>query len=208
MSTKDALAEREDVGEQSMTDEAQAEGVPPDEVGPEGPAAPERRPWVLGWVLLALGLVVAVSGSAAWWIAAHSDDLQLARTRDAVLIAATSDIATLNSLDYRDVGAGLDGWEAVTTGTLHDQFVGLDAKDRELLADQRKISEGRVVEAAVLRVDGGTAEVIASVETTVRDGEDVDAEPVVKRNRFTATLERSGGTWKVSDLQQLAVDLS
>lgn len=204
MSTKDALAERDDVGEQPMTDET----APPDEVGLPGPGVQKREPWVLGWVLLALGLVVAISGSVAWWTAAQSEDLQLARTRDAVLIAATSDIATLNSLDYREVDAGLDGWEAVTTGTLHDQFAGLDAKDRELLADQRKISKGRVVEAAVLRVDGGTAEVIASVETTVRDGEDADAEPVVKRNRFTATLERSGGTWKVSDLQQLAVDLS
>jgi Mce-associated membrane protein len=204
MSTKDALAERDDVGEQSMTDDA----VPPAEVGPPAPGAQKREPWVLGWVLLALGLVVAVSGSVAWWTAAHSEDLQLARTRDAVLIAATSDVATLNSLDYRDVEGGLDGWKAVTTGTLHDQFAGLDAKDRELLADQRKISKGRVVEAAVLDVDGATAEVIASVETTVRDGEDADAEPVVKRNRFTATLQRSGGTWKVSDLQQLAVDLS
>jgi Mce-associated membrane protein len=204
MSTKDALAEREDVGEQSMTDDA----VPPDEVGPPVPGAQKREPWVLGWVLVALGLVVALSGSVAWWTAAHSEDLQLARTRDAVLIATTSDVATLNSLDYRDVQAGLDGWKAVTTGTLHDQFAGLDAKDRELLADQRKISKGRVVEAAVLDVDGATAEVIASVETTVRDGADVDAEPAVKRNRFTATLQRSGGTWKVSDLQQLAVDVS
>ncbi len=49
---------------------------------------------------------------------------------------------------------------------------------------------------------------IASVETTVRDAKDAEAEPVVKRNRFTATLVRSGGTWKVSDLQQLAVELS
>jgi len=208
MSTKDALAERDDVGEQSMADAVQAEGLPSGEADPSGPGAQKRQPWVLGWVLLALGLLVALSGSVAWWTAAHSEDLQLARTRDAVLIAATSDIATLNSLDYRDVDAGLDGWEAVTTGTLHDQFAGLDAKDRELLADQRKVSKGRVVEAAVLRVDGGTAEVIASVETTVRDGEDADAEPVVKRNRFTATLQRSGGEWKVSDLQQLAVDLS
>jgi Mce-associated membrane protein len=176
--------------------------------GPTTSDGQRRGRWLLGWVLLAVSLAVAVSGSVAWWSAAHSDDLQLARTRDAVLIRATSDIATLNSLDSADVKAGLDSWKAVTTGTLHDQFSGLDEQDRQLLADQGKESRGKVVDAAVLDVDGDTAEVIASVETTVRDAKDADAEPVVKRNRFTATLVRSGGTWKVSDLQQLAVELS
>jgi Mce-associated membrane protein len=204
MSRTTTLAERGSTGE----DDTMADVEGPDGAdAPPGGGEPRRR-WVLGWVLLAVSLAVAVSGSIAWWSSAHSEELQLARTRDAVLVQATRDIGILNSLDAGDVEAGLDAWRSVTTGTLHDQFSGLDEQDRRLLADQGKVSKGRVVEAAVLDVDGGTAEVIASVETTVTDAKDASAEPAVKRNRFTATLARSGGEWKVSDLQQLAVDLS
>lgn len=204
MSRSTTLDERGTTGE----DDTMADGDGPDGAQPQPTDDQPRRRWVLGWVLLAVSLVIAVTGSIAWWSAAHSKDLDTARTRDAVLIQATRDIGTLNSLDSGDVKAGLDAWKAVTTGTLHDQFSGLDEQDRQLLSEQGKVSKGRVVEAAVLDLDGGTAEVIASVETTVTDAKDASAEPVVKRNRFTATLVRSGGTWKVSDLQQLSVDLS
>lgn len=67
---------------------------------------------------------------------------------------------------------------------------------------------GRVVNAAVTDLDDDTATVIAAVEVTVRDGKDADAEPTVKRNRFSADLVRAGGTWKLESLQQVAVDLS
>lgn len=209
MTRTTTLAERGSTGEDdTMADADVPDGTQPQETQPGSGDDPPRGRWVLGWVLLAVSLVVAASGAVAWWSAAHSEDLQTARTRDAVLIQATRDIGTLNSLDAGDVQAGLEAWRTVTTGTLHDQFSGLDEQDRQLLADQGKVSKGRVVEAAVLDLDGDTAEVIASVETTVTDAKDAQAEPVVKRNRFTATLARSGGAWKVSDLQQLSVELS
>jgi Mce-associated membrane protein len=42
----------------------------------------------------------------------------------------------------------------------------------------------------------------------VRDGDDTSGPPTVKRNRFTADLVRTGGTWKLESLQQVAVNLS
>lgn len=157
---------------------------------------------------LMVALLLGISGGVAWWSAAHSDDLAAASDRDAVLVAAKQHIATLNTLDYRKVDAGLKAWTSVTTGTLKDQFSSISADDRKLLADQKKISTGKVVDAAVLEVDGSSARVIASVEVEVRDGKDLSKDPTIKRNRFSADLTRSGGTWKLDTLQQVAVDLS
>ena len=68
------------------------------------------------------------------------------------------------------------------------------------------ISSGKVIDAAVTQLDNraGNATVIATVETTVAPSNGTPP----KRNRFSATLARDGGSWKLSDLQQVAVNLS
>ena len=159
-----------------------------------------------------LGLIAAVifalSGAGAWWYSSGSADYTKARNRDSVLITAKQSIAVLNSLDYRQIDDGLASWRKVSTGTLADQFNEIDAQDRALLADQKKISQGKVVEAAVLDVSADTATVLASAEVTVRDGTNPDAEPTIKRHRYSANLVREKGEWKVSTLEQVAVQLS
>jgi len=179
-----------------------------DEAGKVAEARPRgvRRFWPLAVFVIAL--VVAAAGLFSWSRAAHDDSIALAQTRDAVLIAATSHIQTLNSLDYRHVDAGLATWAAVTTGTLHDQVTQVSADERKLLADQKKISTGKVVDAAVFSLDGDSATVIASVEVTVQDDTQTDAAPTVKRNRFSADLVDVHGKWLVENLQQVAVDIS
>ena len=151
--------------------------------------------------------LVMVSGLVAWWRADHDAEANRAAVRDVVLIAATTDIETMNTLDYRHVDAGLARWRAVTTGTLHDQLTQVSAQDRALLAQQQKISTGKVVDAAVVDLGEGTATVIASGEVTVRDGSNASAQPTLKRNRFTADLVDAGGTWKLETLDQVAVSM-
>jgi len=166
-----------------------------------------RVPLLLPALFALVGLVVAAIGLTAWWRATHDDRATRAALRDTVLIAATQDIETMNSLDYQQIDKGLARWQAVTTGTLHDQLTQVSAADRKLLAQQHKISTGKVLKAAVVDLDDGTATVIASVEVTVRDGKDASADPTVKRNRFTADLVRTGGTWKLESLDQVAVSM-
>lgn len=187
----------------SEEDEVIDENDPPEGDVPEAPA--RRRGLLLAVVLVAA--LVMVSGLVAWWHADHDAGADRAAVRDVVLIAATSDIETMNTLDYRQIDAGLARWRAVTTGTLHDQLTQVSAQDRALLAQQQKISTGKVVDAAVVDLGAGTATVIASVEVTVRDGSDASAQPTVKRNRFTADLVNTGGTWKLETLDQVAVSM-
>lgn len=176
-----------------------------------GGAGRTRRPldWrrVVPAVVLAAALVVAVVGLRAWWQAEHDPDLARAGERDAVLVAASTHVATLNTLDHDAIEEGLDAWGDATTGMLHDQLTGVDDADRSQLAALGTVSTGRVLDAAVLELDGDTATVLAAVEVTVVDERTPGAEPVVKRNRFAADLRQVDGRWLVEDLQQVAVSL-
>ncbi|WP_183407660.1 hypothetical protein [Nocardioides marmoriginsengisoli] len=171
------------------------------------PARPRRRVLVSWTAALLVAAALAGSGGVAWWRAAHDERAETAGRRDAVVIAATRAIETMNTLDYRKVEDGLEAWSATTTGTLHDQLQQVGKEDQALLAQQKKVSTGKVVGLAVVDLGTTTATVVASVQVTVRDGVDAAAEPTVKRNRFTADLVRVGGTWKLESLQQVAVHL-
>lgn len=204
--TDDDVVEADEADLESEAADDGDDETPPTKDEKKEPAS--RRLSTTALIGLMVALLLGISGGVAWWSASHSDDLAAASDRDAVLVAAKQHIATLNTLDYRKVDAGLKAWTSVTTGTLKDQFSSISADDRKLLADQKKISTGKVVDAAVLEVDGSSARVIASVEVEVRDGKDLSKDPTIKRNRFSADLTRSGGSWKLDTLQQVAVDLS
>ncbi|NRQ48728.1 nuclear transport factor 2 family protein [Aeromicrobium sp. YC3-14] len=196
-----------------MTDEV--EKVTDDDESQQRPASRRKDPEPRqrsggGWrfVLLGVALLVAASGSFAWWQTSGDEDRKTAETRDAVLLQARQDIATMNTLDYRKVDAGVKAWGAVTTGTLRDQLTQVSKEDRQLLAEQKKISTGRVVDASVVDLDASSATVIAAVEVTVQDAAKPDSEPTVKRNRFSADIVKVGGRWRIETLQQVAVSLS
>lgn len=193
----------DDESEVEATASPPAEPAEPGEPGETG----RRRSWAQ-WALLGLALVVAVSGLVAWSQASGDETISKAETRDVVLLTAREHIKVLNSLDYQDVDGGLKAWTDVTTGTLNDQLSQIDSEAKKLLSEQKKISTGKVVDAAVVSLDGASATVIAAVEITVQDAAKSDAEPVVKRNRFSADLVKVKGEWKLENLQQVAVNLS
>lgn len=195
------------VEEQDIKDEAPVEND--SLVEPVETPDRERRRGV-EWALLVLAALVLAAGLVSWMKAGDHDAkaVELAELRDTVLISARAGIETMNTLDHRDVQGGLEKWQDVSTGTLRDQIADTDEETRTLMEEQGKISSGKVVDAAVIDLTKNTATVIASVEVTVRDGADPDAEPTVKRNRFAADLVKVGGTWLLETLDQVAVDLS
>lgn len=217
--TVDAQGDKKSVAEKSTggkhTDakgtDAELAGItppvdkPPVDTPPVEKVARRNRLPIAAAVIAAL---VMITGLFAWWHTSNDADLAMTQTRDVVLISATQNIAIMNSLDYRKVDQGLKAWLSVTTGTLHDQLADVGADDRKLLADQKKISTGKVVDAAVVDLDASSATVIAAVEITVKDVAHPDAKPTLKRNRFTADLIKVRGTWKLQNLQQVAVNLS
>lgn len=158
---------------------------------------------------LVVATIVLASGLFAWWNAQRGDEpAGLGDSRDSALIAARSQIETMNTLDYREVDDGIEAWGEVSTGVLHDQIVAITPEKKQLLADQEKVSVGKVLDAAVLDLTATTATVIASIEVTIQDDAVPDSEPTVKRNRLTADLAKVDGTWLLENVQQVAVNMS
>lgn len=131
--------------------------------------------------------------------AANPADARTAAVRDDALADGRAAVEVLNTLDYRDVDAGLGRWEAVATGDLLT-----DLKDRRTTsADQirqaRTTTTATILDAALSRFDAeaGTGEVLAAVSVDVtQEGQ----APVNKRLRVKAMLELDGDDWKLSAL--------
>lgn len=177
----------------------------PDDVRP---SLQGREFWFQVGALVVASIVLA-SGLFAWWNAARdAEPTGLGDSRDAALIAARSEIETMNTLDYRKVEEGVAAWSSVTTGVLHDQMLQMTPDQLKLLADAKKVSVGKVLDAAVMDVTATTATVIASIEVTIQDHAVPDSEPTVKRNRLTADLAKVDGEWLLENVQQVGVNLS
>ena len=158
-------------------------------------------------VLVVLALAFAVIGFVVHQRGTESAGATRAAGRDDALTAARIDIATLQTLDYKDVKAGLDKWLAVTTGSFHDDIAKSAKTDASAIASAKRVTVGKVLAAAVteLDLDKGTATVIASVETTKTPEGGTSS---VDRNRYRATLNASAVPGRSSSLGLVAVALS
>ncbi|MEO7061753.1 MAG: hypothetical protein ABI083_18705 [Lapillicoccus sp.] len=158
--------------------------------------------------VLALLSVAVLTVAVVQWRGAETDPgLAYAALRDRVTVQGRQDIVVMNSLDTTQVDAGLAAWLSVTTGTLHDQLGQVSATDKTSLASAGAKTTGKVVDAVLTELDdrAGTARMIASVELDVVDKA---GKASVKRNRFSADLTLDGSQWKLSQLQQVAVNAS
>ncbi|MBT2427415.1 hypothetical protein AMK21_08610 [Streptomyces sp. CB00316] len=159
-----------------------------------------------GWAVLLAAALVCGLGTWSYAQARGDRTLAYAKARDAALAQGKRHLATLNSLDGKDgtsVSAGLRAWRDSSTGPLHDQLKRTSAADAKTLTAAGDTADGKVTSAALTALDDrtGTAELIATVdvEVTPRTGA-----PGTQRKRFTATLARTGGGWKVKALTAMA----
>ncbi len=167
----------------------------------------KRRLLALTVATAAAAALFAVVAGALWFTAAHSASLRLAETRDAVVAAARTDVATVNTLDYHSVRAGLTKWSEVSTGALHQQLTQVGDAEVKAITDAKAVTTATVVSVAATAVDPdhGTATVLASVN--VRKQPDSGA-AVTSRNRFELAMQWVDGQWKLSDVKIVAVQLT
>lgn len=153
-------------------------------------------------VIALVAVAVAAVVGCTLWIVSSGTDPAAAQERDVALSSGRTAIATLNTLDYRELAAGLRRWESAATGTLRDEVAGMPETTKERVRDARAVSRARVVDAALTAFDGARATVIALVDVEVaRDG----AEPVVKPGRYTAELVRTADGWKARSVGPIPV---
>lgn len=179
----------------------------PDASDPDAASAGRSR--IAPVVALLVGVALFIAAGVAFLSAsADGDDLaEAAGARDAVQVEATEAIEVLNTLDARDVDAGLAQWAAVSTGDLREELTDLTESQRDALSEVAQISEGTVVSLAVTRLDtaAGESSVIAFVEKKVGATEAEVREAAPSRIQFAAELVEEDGSWKVATLTPEAV---
>ncbi|TDC89163.1 hypothetical protein E1285_17085 [Actinomadura sp. 7K507] len=152
-------------------------------------------------------LVTLIAMAAAAWFgwsyqsASGNPDLAYAAERDKALAAADQAIVNLNTLDYRNVDAGLKVWQDSTTAELYDEIV----KGRSRLESEVKKAEttstAKILESGLTELDtrAGKAGVIAAVRITITGAE---GKPSDNIRRFAGQLTRTSSGWKLSALGQ------
>jgi Mce-associated membrane protein len=150
-------------------------------------------------VFVALAAVAATFFGVRWGLAYTDDGLELAETRETVLADARQAAINLNTLDYRDVEAGLDLWEQSSTGPVLEEFRTNREQYAQVVAEAKRTTEATVTDAAVAELDvrAGIARVLVGVDVLVRpEGQ----EPTVTRQRLQLEMTRTEQGWKASKL--------
>jgi Mce-associated membrane protein len=165
---------------------------------------------VLGIALvLVVGAVVAIvlttgdgngddtgGRSAAPASTAPAAEVKLASERDAAVKAGSEIVAALNTLDYRDVEAGLDRWESLSTGALLDDVRASRQRAADQVTQTRSVTQGHVLDAALSELDAGagTARLLAAL----RIDQEIDGQKTEKRTRIQLDLARTPQGWKAA----------
>ena len=175
-----------------------------DAPAPDRPAAapaaqaavvPQRRTLLLALCVAGLLLLVAAAVLALQLRSyAQADD-----RRDAALRAASQSALNLTSIDREnfdeDVRRVLDG----ATGAFRTDFEKRSGELKTVLEENEVSSEGKVIEAGLVRSDDRTATALVVVDGNVRNT--AVPEGRVNTYRMRLQLERQGDRWLTSMLE-------
>ncbi|MFB4306448.1 hypothetical protein [Actinomadura sp. GTD37] len=211
-SAEEADGTPEPAGEKAAEDPAppseKETGESPDAKPPAKDAdeRPRRRLSKDPLIRIASLVTLIAAGAAAWFgwsynAASGDDSLGYAAERDRVLAVAGQEIVNLNTLDYRQVDAGLKVWQDSATAQLYDQIVQGQARLKTEVQNAKTTSTAKILESGLTELDSraGKAAVIAAVRITITGA---DGKPLDNTRRFAGQLTRTSDGWKLSALGQ------
>ncbi|GAA3774062.1 hypothetical protein GCM10022403_006340 [Streptomyces coacervatus] len=151
---------------------------------------------------LTVGLVVATvltSAIALWLGMSLYDRHETEMRRQDILGAARQSALNFTSLDYRhydrDSGNVLKG----ATGDFKKQFTAQTAQLTKLVAENRSVSEGQVLDAGIVRSDARSARVLVVADSKVTNTAVPGGE--ARTYRLQLDLVYRGGRWLTSDVE-------
>ncbi|MFC6882696.1 MULTISPECIES: hypothetical protein [Actinomadura] len=171
---------------------------------PDEPASRRLLKDPLVRVALAITLIAALAAAwFGWSYNSASDDgsLTYAAERDRALAAADQAIVNLNTLDYRNLDAGLKVWQDSATAQLYDEIVKGRDRLRQDVEKGKTTSTAKVLESGLTELDvhAGKAAVVAAVRITITGA---DGKPANNTRRFAGQLTKTSSGWKLSALGQ------
>ncbi|MFH8656493.1 hypothetical protein [Streptomyces afghaniensis] len=151
---------------------------------------------------LTVGLVVAtvLTTALSIWLAVGLTGQRAAeQRRQDVLAAARQSALNFTSLDYRHYQRDSGNVLKSATGDFKKQFTAQTEQLTELVAENKSVSEGQVLEAGIVRSDARSARVLVVADSKVTNTAVPDGEARTYRLQLDLVLE--GGRWLTSDVE-------
>ena len=191
--TEEANSAAEDEAAEATEDELD------DDAAHETPAVSRSRRLLRRSIVVAVSsLFVAalgLSGFLGWQLKQEHDTAAAGR---AALAVARSYAVTLTSVDTKDIDHNfaqvLDG----ATGEFKDMYSQSATQLRQVLIDNKAVSHGTVVDAAIKSATKTKVEVLLFVDQSISNV--VNPEPRIDRNRVEMTMELIDNRWLASKL--------
>ncbi|MFC7263258.1 hypothetical protein [Streptomyces lutosisoli] len=149
-----------------------------------------------------VGLVVATVLTTAltiWLSLGLYDQREVDQRRQDVLAAARQSALNFTSLDYRhydrDSANVLEG----ATGDFRKQFAAQTEELTQLVAQNKSVSEGQVLEAGIVRSDAHSARVLVVADSKVTNTAAPKGE--ARTYRLQLDLVHQDGRWLTSDVE-------
>ncbi|MDQ0993771.1 Mce-associated membrane protein [Streptomyces sp. V3I7] len=152
--------------------------------------------------MLTAGLVLAtvlVTVPAVWLGLRVSDQRAAEQRRQDILAAARQSALNFTSLDYRHYGRDSGNVLKGATGTFKKQFAAQTAELTKLVAKNKSVSEGQVLEAGIVRSDERTARVLVVADSKVTNTAAPQGQ--ARTYRLQLGLVRVDGRWLTSDVE-------
>ncbi|WP_425245007.1 hypothetical protein [Streptomyces sp. NEAU-NA10] len=152
--------------------------------------------------LLPAGLVTAtvLTTAAAVWLSVRVyEQRQAEQRRQDILAAARQSALNFTSLDYRHYDRDSQNVLKGATGEFKEQFAAQTTELTELVAQNKSVSEGQVLEAGIVRADDRSARVQVVADSKVTNVAVPRGEPRTYRLQLDLVLEN--GRWLTSDVE-------
>ncbi|HZF90286.1 hypothetical protein [Streptomyces sp.] len=142
---------------------------------------------------------VLTTATAVWLSVQVYEQRQTEQRRQDILAAARQSALNFTSLDYRhydrDSGAVLKG----ATGDFREQFAAQTEQLTRLVAQNKSVSKGQVLEAGIVRADERSARVLVVADSEVTNVAVPRGEARTYRLQLDLVLEK--GRWLTSDVE-------
>jgi Mce-associated membrane protein len=151
---------------------------------------------------MSAGLVAAtvITTALALWLALGlHEQRQTDQRRQGILAAARQSALNFTSLDYRHYDRDSANVLAGATGEFKKQFTAQTDQLTKLVAQNKSVSEGQVLEAGIVRSDENSARVLVVADSKVTNTAVPEGE--ARTYRLQLDLVHKDGRWLTSDVE-------
>ncbi|TGB14157.1 hypothetical protein E2651_07025 [Streptomyces sp. MZ04] len=151
---------------------------------------------------MAAGLAVATAGTSALalWLGLQVYEQRATEQRHQdILAAARQSALNFTSLDYRHYGRDSENVLKGATGDFKKQFTAQTAQLTKLVAKNKSVSKGQVLEAGITRADEHSARVLVVADSKVTNTAAPDGQ--ARTYRLQLDLELKNDKWLTSGVE-------